>query len=41
MDLDTFMAIIGVIWFVGGCILERYLKKNVFLTYKDQKVGGK
>lgn len=41
MGLETFMAIVGVIWLVVGCVLERYLDKNEYLTYKDQKVGGK
>lgn len=41
MDLETFVAIVGVIWLVVGYVLERYLDENVYMTYKDQRVGGK
>ena len=41
MDLETFVAIVGIVLFVIGGVVEHYLNKNVYLTYKDQKVGGK
>lgn len=41
MDFDTFVTIVC---FVGAAIsygLMRYFEENVYMTYKDQRVGGK
>ena len=41
MTLDTFIAIVCLVGAVVCWVGYRHCCENVYLTYKDQKVGGK
>ena len=41
MDFDTFVTICAFVFTVVSYVGYRYFSKNVYLTYKDQRVGGK
>ena len=38
MSLDTFLTIVFFVLGVAGYVAYRYLGKNVYLTYKDQRI---
>ena len=40
MTFDTFIAIVCLIGTVVCYAGYRYFSENVYLTYKDQRVGG-
>ena len=40
MGIDNFLIIVCAVLTVVGFIGHRYFSENVYLTYKDQKVGG-
>lgn len=40
MNLDTFLTIASLIATVVCYAGYRYFSENVYLTYKDQRVGG-
>ena len=39
MDIETFLVIVLSIFEVVGYLVYRHSRKNVRLTYKEQKVG--
>lgn len=41
MSFETILGIICLILAAVCGIVRRYFSKNVYLTYKEQKVGGK
>ena len=41
MTLDTFLTIVSFVGLVVCWAGYRYFSENVYLTYKDQRVGGK
>lgn len=41
MSFDTFLKIAFVVGFIVSYGGYRYFSKNVWLTYKDQRVGGR
>lgn len=40
MTIETFLSIVGMIGLVIGYLVYQYCRKNICLTYKEQKVGG-
>ena len=40
MDIDTFVALISLVALVISYIGYRYCCNNVYLTYKEQRVGN-
>ena len=40
MGIDIFLKIVFTILAVACYFGHRYFRENVYLTYKDQKVGG-
>ena len=41
MTIETFIAIVLFVICVIAQIIMRWCEKNTYLTYKEQKVGGK
>lgn len=41
MTIETFLSIVGIIGLAISYLGYRYCRENVYLTYKEQKVGGK
>lgn len=41
MTIETFLSIVCVIGVAISYLVYRYCRENVYLTYKEQKVGGK
>ena len=40
MSFDTFGTIVSIVLLVVSYAVYRYCCENVYLTYKDQRVGG-
>lgn len=40
MTIETFLSIVGIIGLAIGYVGYQHCRKNVRLTYKEQKVGG-
>lgn len=41
MTIETFLGIVCIVFAVVGQLVMKYCRENVYLTYKEQKVGGK
>lgn len=39
MTLETFISIVCLVGAIVGWVGYRHLSENVYLTYKDQRVG--